>query len=153
RAIERAGNSESYARAMVTRGSGPVGLDPGLAETPLRVVLVEPLELPPASHYRDGVAAITVRTERAADAAHGAKVRNYLASLLAVRAARAAGAHEAIVLDSAGAVIEGTTSNVFLVKDRAVVTPPEDSGILPGITRAFLLELAGALGIAVRLEP
>jgi len=153
RAVERATNPESYARAMVTRGAGPVGLDPGLAERPLRVVLVEPLQLPPAAHYRDGVAVITVRTERAADAAHGAKVGNYLGSLLALRAAREAGAHEALVLDSSGRVVEGTTSNVFLVRRSELVTPPEEAGILPGITRARLLDIAAAEGVVVRLEP
>jgi branched-chain amino acid aminotransferase len=153
RAIAAAANAESYARAMLTRGSGPVGLDPALAERPLRAVLVEPLTLPPASHYRDGVAVITVRTERAADAAQGAKVGNYLASLLALRAAREAGAHEALIIDQGGRVVEGTTSNVFVVKLGALITPPEETGILPGITRARLLAIAAEERLAVRLEP
>jgi branched-chain amino acid aminotransferase len=153
RAVRAARNPESYARAMLTRGSGPVGLDPALASAPLRVILVEPLVPLPASIYRDGVKVITVRTARAADAAHGAKVGNYLASLLALKEARAAGAHEALVLDAAGQVIEGTTSNVFLVRGRGLVTPPEQAGILAGITRAHLLDIAREIGLDVRLEP
>jgi branched-chain amino acid aminotransferase len=152
RAVRAARNPESYARAMLTRGSGPVGLDPALAAAPLRVVLVEPLNPPPAAFYRDGVAVVTVRTERAGDAAQGgAKVGNYLASLLALRTAKAAGAHEALILDASGHVIEGTTSNVFLVRGGEIVTPPEQAGILPGITRAHLLEIAAEIGRPVRL--
>jgi branched-chain amino acid aminotransferase len=152
RAIEAAGNAESYARAMLTRGSGPVGLDPALAAAPLRVVLVEPLRPPPAEHYRDGLAVITVRTERAGDAAHGAKVGNYLASLLALRAAREAGAHEALIIDANGRVVEGTTSNLFIVERGVLITPPEDAAILAGITRARLLAIAAAEQIETRLE-
>ena len=152
-AVRAARNPESYARAMLTRGSGPLGLDPSLAVRPRRVIFVEPLVPPPASAYRDGVAVITVRTARAADAADGAKVGNYLGSLLALRKAKNAGAHEALILDAAGRVVEGTTSNVFLVRDGALVTPPEEAGILPGITRAHLLEAAEERGLTVRLAP
>ncbi len=159
-AIRAAKNPESYARLMLSRGAGPLGLDPSLAVRPLRVILVEPLVLPAAESYRDGVAVVTVRTARAADAAHGAKVGNYLASLLALREAKAAGAHEALVLDARGNVLEGTTSNVFLVTrpggpgtDPELWTPPDEAGILPGITRAHLLEVARAEGLTVRLVP
>lgn len=152
RAVRAARNPESYVRAMITRGSGPLGLDPGLAARPLRVVLVEPLSPLPAAFYRDGVKVITVQTRRATDeAAQGAKVSNYLASLLAIRDARAVGAHEALILNAAGEVLEGTTSNLFVVDQGALLTPPE-AGILAGITRAHVLELAGELGIPVRVE-
>jgi branched-chain amino acid aminotransferase len=152
---------ERYARVMLTRGSGPLGLEPGSAVAPLRVIMIEPLKAPASSLYRDGVSVIAVRTQRAGDAAHGAKVGNYLASLLALREARAAGAHEALILDAAGHVVEGTTSNVFLVERQgaaargagALITPPEEAGILAGITRAHVMELAGELGIPVRCEP
>ncbi len=116
RAVRAARNPESSARIMLTRGSGPPGLDPALATAPLRVVLVEPLTPPPAALYRDGVAVVTVRTERAADAAQGAKVGNYLASMLALKEAKSRGAHEALILDTSGHVVEGTTSNVFVVR-------------------------------------
>lgn len=153
RAIRAARNPESTIRAMITRGSGPLGLDPGLATRPLRVVLVEPLASLPAAVYRDGVKVITRQIRRATDeAARGAKVGNYLSSLLALRDARAAGAHEALILNAAGEVLEGTTSNVFVVEGGALVTPPEDAGILAGITRAHVLEVAGELGIPVRIE-
>jgi branched-chain amino acid aminotransferase len=151
-AVRAARNPESYARAMLTRGSGPVGLDPALAGAPLRVVLVEPLAPLPAALYRDGIAVVTVRTERAADAARGAKVGNYLASLLALKDAKARGAQEALILDAAGHVVEGTTSNVFLVRGGAISTPPEQASLLPGITRAHLIEIAAELGHPLRQE-
>lgn len=150
KAIRAARNPESYARVMLTRGAGPLGLDPALATEPLRVIFVEPLFPQPATVYRDGVAVITVRTTRAADAAQGAKVGNYLGSLLALKQAKAAGAYEAFILDAAGHVVEGTTSNVFLVRGAEIVTPPEEAGILAGITRAHVLAVAAELRRTVR---
>ncbi|XXY18450.1 aminotransferase class IV [Sorangium sp. So ce216] len=156
---------ESYVRVMLTRGSGPLGLDPALAGPPLRVILVEPLKALPGALYRDGISVITTRTQRAGDAAPGAKISNYLESLLALREARAAGAHEALILDPSGHVVEGTTSNVFLVERRPpahegaedpghlLITPPKEAGILVGITRANVIEVAGELGMPVCCEP
>ena len=151
RAVRAARNDESYVRVTITRGTGPLGLDPALARDPLRVILVEPFTPLPGALYRDGVRAITTRLDRPADSVPGAKITNYLASLLAVQSAKAQGAHEALLLDAHGQVIEGATSNVFVVHDGALVTPPEDAGILVGITRAQVLDIAGELGITVRL--
>jgi branched-chain amino acid aminotransferase len=147
--IAHAGNSESYVRVMITRGTGPLGLDPDLADAPNRVVLVEPLTPVPAATYADGIDVILVRTARATDAnaAAGAKVANYLTSLLALREAKVRGAAEALIVDARGCVLEGTTSNVFWVRQGKLGTTPEASGILAGITRAHVLELAGRLGI------
>ena len=144
---------EMVVRVQVTRGAGPLGLDPTLARDPLRVVLVEPIALPSGDDYRSGIGVLIVQTARTADctAAAGAKVANYLVSLLALRDAYAQGAKEAIILDGRGRVIEGTTSNVFAVKDRTLLTPPESEGILSGITRKHLLEAAASLGIPVRI--
>ena len=150
RAVRAARNDESYIRVTVTRGTGPVGLDPTLAREPLRVILVEPFTPLPSALYRDGVRAVTTRLDRPADAAPGAKITNYLASLLAVQRAKAQGAHEALLLDARGDVLEGATSNVFIAHDGALITPPEDAGILAGITRALVIDLAGELGVDVR---
>ncbi|MGK4007848.1 aminotransferase class IV [Sorangium sp. So ce1036] len=156
---------ESYLRVMLTRGSGPLGLDPTLAGAPLRVILVEPLKPLPGELYRNGISVITARTQRAGDAAPGAKVSNYLESLLALRDARAAGAHEALILDPSGHVVEGTTSNVFLVERRppahegaadpgqVLITPPREAGILVGITRAHVIDVARERNLPVCCEP
>jgi branched-chain amino acid aminotransferase len=150
-AVAEAGGAESYVRVMVTRGSGPLSLDPDTAQSPLRVVLVEPVAPPPKDAYVRGIAAVTVRTQRAVDgtSAAGAKVTNYLSNLLALREAKARGAKEALVVDAAGDVVEGATSNVFVVRGGRLVTPPESAGILAGITRRYVLALAGRAGLEV----
>jgi branched-chain amino acid aminotransferase len=149
-AIEAAGNDESYVRIVVTRGSGPLSLDPGTATHPLRVLIVEPVVPPPRDVYVRGIALASARIHRAVDstAAVGAKVTNYLPNLLALREAKLKGAQEVLVCDEAGRVIEGATSNVFAVHHGQVATPPVSAGILAGITRAHVLAAAAAAGIA-----
>ncbi|MSP25743.1 MAG: branched-chain-amino acid aminotransferase [Myxococcales bacterium] len=151
-ALANAHNEESYARLMITRGSGALGLDPALARTATRVLLIEPLTMPPPETYARGIRALCIPTVRASDAAHSAKIANYLASALALRDARAAGADEALVVDRNGLVIEGTTSNVFAVADGRLLTPSLESGILDGITRELVLERARELGLAIELR-
>ncbi len=147
--IQEAGNDESYLRLMITRGSGPLSLDPSTASHPLRVLLVEPVVPPPRAVYAHGVALASARTHRAVDAttAVGAKVTNYLPNLLALREAKRKGAQEVLVVDEHDRVIEGATSNVFVVHGGRVATPPESAGILPGITRAHVMASAAAAGI------
>jgi branched-chain amino acid aminotransferase len=154
RVLEAAKNEDSYVRIMLTRGSGPLGLDPDLATQPLRVILVEPVTPPPRSAYADGIALICVQVARTVDgtAAAGAKVSNYLANLLAMKEAKGRGAAEALVLDGRGDVVEGASSNVFVVKDGVLKTPPESAGILPGITRAHVLKVAHDSGVAVEIK-
>jgi branched-chain amino acid aminotransferase len=148
-ALAAAGEGEHYLRVVLTRGSGPLSLDPSTATHPLRVLLVEPVTPPAKELYARGIAAITVAVRRTADdtVAAGAKLANYLPNLLAMREARARGAQEALVLDARGHVVEGASSNVFVVRGGRVATPPESAGILPGITRAHLIAAARSLGI------
>jgi branched-chain amino acid aminotransferase len=154
-AVVGAGNAESYVRVTLTRGVGDaLGLDPGLSRHPLRVVIVTPLNAPAATVYEQGVAVVTFHGARVTDdsSASGAKVGNYLTAVLASRAMRAAGAAEALLVDRRGCVVEGATSNVFAVlADGTLVTPPESDGILLGITRETVLEVAAELGIRARL--
>ena len=149
RGVEASGNAECYARIMITRGTGPIGLDTTLAEGPVRVILVEPLKTPPPEHYERGITAVCVETVRASDAADSAKIGNYLASALALKKAKEAGAHEALVVNRDGLVVEGTTSNVFVVRGGTLCTPALDVGILAGITRKGVLAAAEDLDIAV----
>ena len=153
--IAATGNAETYIRVVVTRGSGQaLGLDPALARAPLRVVLATDVPPMPAAMYERGVSVITYRTQRVSEgtSAVGAKLGNYLLSILATEAAKRAGADEALILDARGQVIEGTTSNVFLVYQGTLVTPPDDAGILAGITRGKVLELARSSKIPVELR-
>jgi branched-chain amino acid aminotransferase len=146
---------ERYARIVMTRGAGEIGLDPALAVDPKAIVIVQPLHAPPLAAYREGVKVCVVGVEhvppRAVDPT--AKTGNYLSHVLALREARAQGAHEALMLDRDGFVTEGTTSNVFAVRGGAVLTPPLGAGILEGVTRGIVLGLARELGAPVREEP
>lgn len=146
---------ESYVRLMLTRGIGALGLDPGLAVAPLRVMIVAPLVPPPPEAYEKGVAVISYATQRPGDAtpAAGAKIGNYLVAVLAMEKAREHGASEALIVDGAGYVVEGATSNVFAVSAGILHTPSERSGILAGITRRTILEVLKELGIEVRFGP
>lgn len=145
---------ERHARIVVTRGSGEMGLDPGLAADPAVVVIVLPLHGPAARAYREGVAVWAAGglggLRRGGDPA--AKTGEHLFHVLAVKEARARGAHEALFLDGEGNVAEGASSNVFAVRGGALVTPPLAVGILEGVTRDVVLDLARALGVAVREE-
>lgn len=153
--VAAAGGGDLYVRVVVTRGSGPMSLDPDTARSPLRVVLVQPVAPPPREAYAVGIAAVTVRTRRTVDGteAEGAKVTNYLPNLLAMRDAKARGGGEALVVDSTGNVLEGATSNVFAAAGGRLVTPPESAGILAGITRRHVVDAARRSGIPVVEEP
>ncbi|HEY3593019.1 MAG TPA: aminotransferase class IV [Polyangiaceae bacterium] len=144
---------ESYVRIMLTRGTGPLNLDPDTASRPNRVIIVEPLATPPAELYERGIGVVFFRTIRATDGnpGAGAKVANYLTSLLALRDAKTRGASEALVVDASGHVLEGTTSNFFIVRGRKLITPPEESGILAGITRVHVLAVAPSIGLEVEV--
>jgi branched-chain amino acid aminotransferase len=150
--LEAATLPESYVRVIITRGSGPIGLDPGLADHPRRVVIVAPFQPHPAVWYDEGVSIYLVVTGRSG--AHtllaGAKSGNYLVNVLALGAAREQGAQEAILIDRDENVTEGASSNLFVVVDGQLITPPLSAGILEGITRHKVFGLAAAAGYPVR---
>jgi branched-chain amino acid aminotransferase len=142
---------ERLARVVVTRGAGELGLDPSLASGPTVVWMVLPLHGPPLAAYEEGVAVWPTPDRRSGDPA--AKTGEHLFQVLAVGEARARGAHEALLVDRAGNVTEGASSNVFAVRDGALVTPPLAARILEGVTRALVLALAREAGIEVRERP
>lgn len=151
-------NDESYVRVIVTRGAGPIALDPRKSEDPNLVILVQPLNLPPAEQYERGIKVVVVDVEKAGgglvDPAF--KTGNYLNNILALRQAISRGGDDAIMCNAAGDVAEGATSNVFVVHGERVSTPSLDTGLLPGITREVVCELARALGYEVghrRISP
>ncbi len=147
-AHEESGNEASYLRVVVTRGRGRIGLDPGLADQPVWLVLAQPVEPPPPELYAGGaaVAVVSVKKNHKDAIDPEAKTGNYLNSVLATAEARRLGAYEAILLDGAGRVTEGASSNVFAVVGGVLLTPPLDVGILGGITRRALIGLARAEG-------
>jgi branched-chain amino acid aminotransferase len=153
-ALAAAANPESAIRVMVTRGEAEPGLDPSAARNPTRVVLVTVLKRPPDRAYEEGISVVTYRTQRVNERtdAVGAKVGNYLVAVLALRQASSVGAAEALVVDGHGRVVEGASSNVFFVHGGELATPPEEAGILAGITRARVLEVALREGIPAEMK-
>jgi branched-chain amino acid aminotransferase len=146
---------ERSLRVIMTRGAGELGLDPGLAVDPVALVIATPLRAPPAAAYRDGVACriVGVRHDAPEAVDTTAKTGAHLANVLAVREARLGGAHEALLLDRAGMVTEGASSNVFAVREGRLLTPPLAMGILEGVTRGVVMELARGAGVEVEEVP
>ena len=155
RTLEAAGNAESYARIVITRGEGQFGLGSHLSNENRMVIIVRPLQAPSDEQYARGVQMAIARTRRnppqALDPA--LKTGNYLNNILALREAHEAGADDAILLDLSGRVTEATTSNVFFVQRGVVITPPLALGMLEGVTRAVVIEVAKAEGVMLREEP
>jgi branched-chain amino acid aminotransferase len=145
---------ERSLRVIMTRGAGELGLDPALATDPRAIVIASALRGPPATAYREGVACriVGVRHDAPEAVDTTAKTGAHLVNVLAVAEARAAGAHEALLLDRDGNVTEGASSNVFAVHGGRVETPPLQAGILEGVTRGVVLALARSAGIDVREE-
>ena len=145
---------ESYVRIVVSRGVGDCSYDFSRIGTPTVVMVQKPLPAYPARHYEEGirVAAVDVRRNhpRALDPA--IKSSNLLNNLLAWRAGRRLGVYEPILLDAAGMLAEGASSNLFLVREGKLLTPALGVGLLRGITREVVLELAHAHGIPVSEE-
>lgn len=150
-ALKVAGNPESYIRIIVTRGSGEIGLSTELARDRKTIVIVRPLKLPPKEKYERGIGLQIVTVQRTSPRAvdPGVKSGNYLNNILALAEARRAGADEALMCDSQGRIAEGASSNVFVVRDGALVTPGVEIGLLPGITRMRVIELARGAGLEV----
>lgn len=141
-----------YIRIVVTRGSGPISLDPGVADEPRVVVLVKEVTLPPAEAYDQGIALALVDVVRNPAGALDPAVKsgNYLNNILALRQALSQGADEAIMCNTDGNISEGASSNVFIVDGGTLRTPPIEAGILHGITRSKILEIAAELGVPIR---
>jgi branched-chain amino acid aminotransferase len=146
---------ERSLRILATRGAGELGLDPALAVNPRSIVIAAHLRAPPLAAYRDGVACriVGVRHDAPEAVDTTAKTGAHLANVLAVAEARAAGAHEALLLDRDGFVTEGASSNVFVVRGGRAETPPLAAGILEGVTRGLVLSMARAEGVDVREAP
>ena len=149
--LDAAGEGDWYVRVIVTRGTGPLTYDPTTASAPLRVIIAAPVSVPPAERYERGIAVALLEASRPTDDARaaGAKASNYLANLLAVHEAKQKGAQEALMLGRDGQILEGASSNLFIVKDGKVRTPEPQPGILVGITRATVIAAAAEEGIEV----
>ena len=141
--------TEAVARVTVSRGVGAKSFGLDYDQHPTTVFSARPFEGYPEECYRDGVAIILAKTRRLDPAAlsPAAKSANYLNSVLAKAEADDDGAFEAIMLNADGFLAEGSVTNLFMVRDERLLTPSLESGILPGITRAAVLEMARDVGV------
>ena len=142
---------DAYIRLVVTRGEGDLGLDPRKCVQPTLFVIADKIELYPKKLYAEGLALITVATQRNLPEALNPQIKslNYLNNILAKIEAITAGYEEAIMLSASGYVTECTGENLFIVKGRALLTPPAYIGVLRGITRQTVMELGRTLRLQV----
>ncbi len=151
--LEANGLREARVRITVSAGEGKIPPEPGEKRKPTLLVTAEYYQPPAEETYRKGFHAVTSTIRRNSQSPLSClKSANYLESLLSREQARSRGVQEAILLNEKGFLAEASMSNIFLVSDNTLVTPDDYSGILPGITRDTVVELAEEMGIDVRTE-
>ncbi len=146
--------TDAYVRLIVSRGSGDLGLDPRKCPNSGIYCIAGNIVLFPQAIYDAGLEIVTVSTRRNNLNALNPRIKslNYLNNILAKIEANRAGVMEALMLNQEGYVCEGTADNIFIVKDGVLITPPIHAGILKGITRDAVIELAKKDGIPVSEE-
>ncbi len=146
--IDRNGLPHALVRTTLTRGVSP-GWDPSEATDPTLVAVEQPFSGYSERLYTSG-ASIVILTEsrlRPGALAPTVKSLSLLAHVQAKREAADQGADEAVLCTESGVIAEGTVSNVFCVEDGRLRTPPLSDGILQGITREVVLDLARRDGL------
>jgi branched-chain amino acid aminotransferase len=135
---------DGYVRPIVTRGEGSLGLDPRSCKRPEVIIIADTISLYPPEYYEKGLDIITVATIRNHPNALNPRIKslNYLNNVMARMEASLAGCQEALMLNHLGEVAECSGDNVFIVKNDVIKTTPVNSGILEGITRNTVMELA-----------
>jgi len=143
---------DGYVRLVVTRGAGTLGLDPNRCSNPQVIIIADTISLYPKELYEKGLEIVTVSVQRTSSAALSPRIKslNYLNNILAKIEGLQAGCIEALMLNHKGEVAECTGDNIFLVRRGALYTPPLDAGILGGITRDAVIDVAREAGIEVR---
>lgn len=143
---------DGYLRLVVTRGVGPLGLDPSRCHTPTVFIIVDSLSLLGAAKRQRGAELIIAATRRLGADGLDPRIKslNYLNHILARMEANHAGADEAILLNAQGRVCEASSENIFIVHAGRLLTSPVIDGALDGITRHVVIELAKQLSIPVQ---
>ncbi|MFO0752023.1 MAG: aminotransferase class IV [Thermodesulfovibrionales bacterium] len=134
----------AYVRLTVSRGYGQIGLDPALCKEPTFVIIANEFKPYPNALYESGISLLIASTKRNLKEALDPRIKslNFLNNILAKIEAKQADAYEAVLLNGAGCLTEGTISNLFFVKEGVLCTPSVECGILDGITRALVIDLA-----------
>ena len=146
---------DGYVRVVVTRGEGDLGLDPRKCPHPCIFVISDKIKLYADELYKEGIEIVSVSTRRNLPSALDPRIKslNYLNNIMAKIEAANAGMIEALMLSGEGYVTECSGDNIFIVTGKRLVTPPLSVGILEGITRNVVMELAGQEVSEVREEP
>jgi branched-chain amino acid aminotransferase len=141
-----------YVRILVTRGVGELSYDPASCRTPSIVVIVKPFIGHPPEVYEKGVKVALVPIVRNHPSSINPLIKsnNLLNNALAAQEAFRRGAFDAVMRNYRGEISECSISNLFVVKDGILLTPPLDAGLLAGITREFVIELAPEAGVPVK---
>ena len=142
---------DGYIRLLVTRGAGGLGLDPRKTTDPQVIIIVDDITMYPQELYQNGLEIVTAATIRNHPAALSPRIKslNYLNNVMAKIEGIRAGCLEALMLNHKGEIAECTGDNIFLVKRGVLRTPPLDAGVLEGVTRNAVIELAQAANIPV----
>lgn len=145
------GVSEAYIRILHTRGVGDLTYDPAATPTPSVVVIVKPLPVTPDAQYEEGVKVCMVDIIRNHPRSVNPLIKsnNLLNNALCMQQAMRKGGVEGVFRNYKGDLSECSQSNLFIVTNDVVRTPPLDAGLLAGITRAFVFELGAAIGFSV----
>ena len=154
-AVVKSGLQDAYIRLVVTRGVGDLGMDPRKCLKPTVFCIVDTIALWPADRYEKGLTCMTAATPISHKETLPPRVKslNYLSHILAKIEGIAGGADEVIMLDSAGYVAEASGMNLFAFVDGVLKTPPAYAGILKGVTREAVMELARDANYAVEEVP
>jgi branched-chain amino acid aminotransferase len=140
---------DGYLRLVVTRGKGSLGVNPNSCKRGTAFIVADKLSFVDPQVKLHGAKLIIAATRRLPPDGLDPRVKslNYLNHVLARMEANRANADEAILLNANGHVSEGTTDNVFVVRNNVLLTPPVTDGALDGVTRGVIMELAGELGL------
>ena len=143
--------TEAYIRLVVTRGVGDLGLDPDKCPTPSIIIIADKIALYPPKFYEEGLEIVTVSIRRNYAEAINPRIKslNYLNNILAKIEGKQAGAEEVLMLNAEGYVVECSGDNIFWIKNEVLVTPPVHMGILEGVTRNSVIDLAREAGMQV----
>jgi branched-chain amino acid aminotransferase len=144
-------NEESYIRIIITRGIGEINIDPSSCDHPNIIFMVMDAPEYSNSYYENGikVALVSIKRNPRDSLNPNIKTGNYLNNVLAKMEAEKLGAQDAIMANPWGYLTEGTTSNLFFVCDNRIQTPSLDCGILSGITREIIIQLAKENGLLI----
>lgn len=143
---------DGYIRLCVTRGIGSLGLSPDRCDRATTFIIADRIQLYPVEMYEQGLNIVTASTIRNHPGALSPRIKsmNYLNNIMAKIEGMHAGCVEALMLNHQGFVSECTGDNIFIVRRGQLLTPPLHAGILEGVTRNIVIELATAAGIEVQ---